>query len=76
MDAFLDFSIVPGSERAFGLFSPLHILWLLAALMAWLLMCRSYKHRSPARRISMRRAAAGAALAIEAPAGAAADACG
>ena len=32
MDAFLDFSIVPGSGRAFGLFSPLHILWLLAAL--------------------------------------------
>ena len=32
MDAFLDFSIVPGSERALGLFSPLHILWLLAAL--------------------------------------------
>ena len=65
MDAFLDFSIVPGSERAFGLFSPLHILWLLAALAAWLLLCGRYRRCTPARRVRMRRAAAGAALAIE-----------
>ena len=65
MDAFLDFSIVPGSERAFGLFSPLHILWLLAALAAWLLLCRRYRRCTPARRVRMRRVTAGAALAIE-----------
>ena len=64
MDAFLDFSIVPGSERAFGLFSPLHILWLLAALAAWLLLCRRYRRCTPARRVRMRRVTAGAALAI------------
>ena len=65
MDAVLDFSIVPGSERAFGLFSPLHILWLLAALAAWLLLCRRYRRCTPARRVRMRRVTAGAALAIE-----------
>ncbi len=65
MDAFLDFSIVPGSERAFGLFSPLHILWLLAALAAWLLLCRRYRRCPPAHRVRMRHVTAGAALAIE-----------
>ena len=65
MDAFLDFSMAPGSKRALGLFSPLHILWLFAALAAWFLICRRYKRSSPARRIRMRRTVAGAALAID-----------
>ena len=65
MDAFLDFSIVPGAKNALGLFSPLHILWLLTALTAWLMLCRKYKRSSPARRARMRRTVAGSALAIE-----------
>lgn len=65
MDAFLDFSIVPGS-RGRSDSSPRCIsCGLLAALAAWLLLCRRYRRCTPARRVSMRRAAAGAALAIE-----------
>ena len=47
------------------MFSRGHLLWLLAALAAWLLLCRRYKRAFPARRARMRRTAAGAALAIE-----------
>lgn len=65
MDAFLDFSIVPGSKDALGLFSPLHVLWLLAALTAWLMLCRRYKLSASAHRVRMRRAVPGSALAIE-----------
>lgn len=65
MTEFFDFSIEPRSGNSLGMFSRGHVLWLLAALMAWLLMCRSYKRCAPARRARMRRAVAGSALAIE-----------
>ena len=47
------------------MFSRGHLIWLLAALAAWLIMCRSYKRRTPASRVRMRRVTAGAALAVE-----------
>ena len=65
MTYFFDFSIDPRSENSLGMFSFGHVLWLLAALAAWLIMCRSYKRRASASRARMRRVTAGAALAIE-----------
>ncbi len=65
MTVFFDFSIDPRSGNSLGMFSRGHILWLLAALAAWLIMCRSYKRCAPARRARKRCAIAGAALAIE-----------
>ena len=65
MTDFFDFSIDPHSENSLGMFSFGHILWLLAALAAWLLLCRRYRRCTPARRVRMRRVTAGAALAIE-----------
>ena len=47
------------------MFSFGHILWLLAALTAWLMLCRSYKRCVPARRVRKRCAIAGAALTTE-----------
>ena len=65
MTDFFDFSIDPHSENSLGMFSFGHILWLLAALAAWLMLCRSYKRCAPACRARKRCAIAGAALAIE-----------
>ena len=65
MTDFFDFSIDPHSENSLGMFSFGHILWLLAALTAWLMLCRSYKRCAPACRARKRCAVAGAALAME-----------
>lgn len=65
MTDFFDFSIDPRSGNSLGMFSFGHILWLLAALAAWLMLCRSYKRCVPARRARIRCAVAGAALATE-----------
>ena len=65
MTEFFDFSIEPRSGNSLGMFSRGHVLWLLAALAAWLLLCRRYRRCTPARRVRMRRVTAGAALAIE-----------
>ena len=65
MTDFFDFSIDPRSGNSLGMFSFGHILWLLAALAAWLMLCRSYKRCVPARRARIRCAVAGAALAME-----------
>lgn len=65
MYGFFDFSTDSSCADSLGLYSPGHILWLAAALLIWLGLCRGYRRAgAPARRLLL-RLTAGTALALE-----------